>query len=147
MEGAFRNIGVLPPGLIVVPGAGCPLTAYGNPQPGFITRMLAYFRALGEQGYQANMTDKTKRAFERKLSKKAGGGVQFFLGNGRSLHLGIWQRIGYSKGSAIKPILMFVGRGHYQRRIDLERISHVTLSRHGAKILTENLAKAIATSR
>lgn len=42
MEGAFRAIGVLPPGFIMVPGGACPLDAYGNPPRALIVQLISY---------------------------------------------------------------------------------------------------------
>lgn len=136
-EGALRRAGLLRDGWIVVPGEAAELDAYGNITRSQIVRILAYVQAFGEQGYRANMTAKSKgRLAKRGLS--GGGfkqikGVEYFVSRGkgewfgggswrqgRRQHLapGVWSRTG-THGADIKPVLMFVRQGVYQRRIDL----------------------------
>lgn len=133
-EAAFRRIGVLPMGYIIVPGQACPLDMFGNVPPQFIVKLLSYFKAFGEQGYRANMADKTRHKMaNRKAASIVGGqyksyatiqGVEYFLSSGkrdsRQNHLpaGIWSRSG-THGSDVKPVLMFVRMGRWDRMIDL----------------------------
>lgn len=134
MEGAFRRIGVLPDGYIMVPGGACPLDGFGNPPAALINQLISYFSAFGQQGYTANMTDKRKAAIAKRGVSAAGhkviNGVQYFISRGpgmwfgRPQHLpaGIWAKRG-THGADVQPIFMFVRAGSYQRTIDLERIA------------------------
>jgi hypothetical protein len=136
MEGAFRRIGVLPPGFMIVPGDACPLDGYGNPPRALIVQLIAYFQAFGEQGYRANMTDKTKARLAKRSGAKIGG-VEYFISRGpgmwygrpQHLHAGIWSRTG-THGVDIKPIFMFVRAGRWRRFIDLQSVAkHVVDAR------------------
>jgi hypothetical protein len=133
MEGAFRRLGVLPPGFMIVPGDACPLDAYGNPPRALIVQLIAYFQAFGEVGYRANMTDKRKAKLA-KIGRTASGyktigGVQYFVSRGRGMwygrqqHLpaGIWAKTGIH-GVDVKPLFMFVKTGRWRRFIDLQKL-------------------------
>lgn len=120
-ESALRRIGVLPKGMYVAPGSACPLDAYGNIPASFIVQILSYMRAFGEQGYKANITDKRKAALAKGSKRKQG--FEYFVSYGKGTwsgrqHLppGIWKRIGFAQGSAIKPIMMFVKDPSYSKR-------------------------------
>lgn len=143
MEGAFRRIGVLPPGQIMVAPTDSwanPLDAHGNPSRGLIVRLISYFGAFGEQGYKANMTPE-RRARLAKIGRndsgyKTIGGVAYFISRGpgmwygRQQHLaaGIWAKRG-THGVDIAPVFLFVRRGAYRRMFDLERIGRDVVAR------------------
>lgn len=121
-ERALQRIGVLQPGMYIAPGDACQLDAYGNIPGSFIVQILSYFRAFGQQGYRANITDKRKSALKRG-TKKSGFGFEYFVarpneGWGTSQHLapGIYKRVKFGSGTAIKPIMMFVKTPAYSRR-------------------------------
>jgi hypothetical protein len=73
-EEILRRAGILPPGMAAVPGDAAPLNAHGNIPASFIVQLLAYFRTFGEQGYRANMTDRTRARFEARQGRALGGG-------------------------------------------------------------------------
>lgn len=134
-EVALRSVGVLPSGYWAVPGNGAKIDAHGNMSAGQIVQILSYFRAFPELGYRANITDK-RRASLRKGSKRKLG-YEYFVGrpgNG-TLPLGIWQRFhfaggGFSGGrTAIRPILIFVSRSLYEKRLDFEYVARQTIER------------------
>lgn len=153
MEGAFRRIGVLPQGQIMVPGSACPLDGYGNPPRSLIVQLIAYFNAFNQQGFRANMTDK-RRA---NLAGKRGGkitGVEYFISRGpgmwygrqQRLPAGIWSRTG-THGSDIKPVFMFVNAGSYRKLIDLERIARSIVAKVWDVEFTAAMAEAMRTAR
>jgi hypothetical protein len=148
MEGAFLRKGLIPPGTIMVPGDGCPLDAYSNPKASFIVQLISYFSAFGEQGYRMNKTDKTRKAYERKLAQQYGGqSVGFFISwgglSGNRLPAGVWMRVTYSYGSAVKPIFMFVRQGQYKKILSLDDIARDTMNQYGMRLLDEHLQAAI----
>lgn len=131
-EVALQRAGILPRGMVTVPGAGAPLDQYGNLKGSFIVQLLSYFQAFSEQGYKANMTDKRKAQLAKRRVSASGfrqiAGVEYFvaygkLRGGRSghLHPGIWSRTG-THGAVVKPILMFVRQATYRPRLDIDRI-------------------------
>lgn len=170
-ERALRRIGVLPPGMVIVPGKGAPLDAYGNIPGSFLVRLLAYFEAFGEQGYSSNMNDKG-RARLAKVKRSNGAlkvrGVQYFVSygkgtrmtravnaqgqlsrpDGQAQHLpaGIWSRTG-THGSGIKPILMFVRAPRYSVRLRIRDVVEATVQRELPQRYAKWIGVAIATAK
>lgn len=137
MEGAFVNKGLVARGYAIVPGAGCPLDAFGNVPASFVVQIMAYFGAFGEQGYKANMSEKGRKSFNKRQTSRAKEKTEFFISRGKgifsgarswqqgrsqNLPYGIWKRSGFGHGSSVKPIFLFVKRGTYGKVIDLEQV-------------------------
>lgn len=135
-EVALNRVGILPDGMFIVPGEGADVDQNGNMKPSQIVQIISFFRAFGEQGYRANMTTKNK-------SRIAGGskskqGFEYFVvspdshrtwskGNGkavgrRKMQPGIYKRIFFASGSAIKPVMIFVRAPRYGRRLDFFKV-------------------------
>jgi hypothetical protein len=121
-ERALQAIGALPTGYRVVPGAGAKMDSYGNMSSGQIVQILAFFRAFPEAGYKANMTAATKARLARGTKKKLG--FSYFVGRpGDRLPLGIYQRVAFGHGSAIKPVMIFVRSALYEAIFDFEYVA------------------------
>lgn len=146
-EVALRRAGILPRGYqTAIPAEPFPGSEdrYGNLKGGFIVQLLSYFRAFGEQGFRANMTDARRKA----LQLRGGAGVRkvgpnigrrYILAFGKlrggarwtakgendrrasNLAPGIWAVVGNS-GADIRPVLMFVRAGDYEERLDMEKV-------------------------
>ncbi|SFI31206.1 hypothetical protein [Nitrosomonas sp. Nm34] len=133
-EKLMQQKGMMPNGWFAVPGEGVRLDQYGNIPRTLLTQLLAYFRAFQESGFRANMTDKGKKAFERRAARDHFAAAQltrFFTiqpGDRSKLHPGIWSKSGFFAGGKIrisrtpKPILMFVNAAHYQRMFNLPEV-------------------------
>lgn len=129
-EVALRRVGILPNGYqTVIPKDPFPgsVDQFGNIKGAFITQLLSYMRAFGEQGYRANMTDKVRGKLHRG-GKKAEGRRYFVAygrmrGDAKSGHLapGIWAASG-THGSNIRPVLMFVRAPSYSSRLSMDKI-------------------------
>ena len=129
-EMALRRIGILPAGYqTVIPATPFPGSddGRGNVRGSFLVRLLSYFQALGEQGYRANMTDRSKARLHK--GTKGREGVRFFVAYGRlrggpTQHLapGIWAATG-TQGGIVRPVLMFVRNATYEARISRERVA------------------------
>jgi hypothetical protein len=140
-EVALRRAGILPAGFqTAIPG-----DEWGGPFPGsddgrgnirgpFMAQLISYLQASGEQGYRANMKAKAKAKIEdrttysqlsnRKEVKLIRGRVYFVskgITGGSHLPPGIWAKTG-THGAEVKPVLMFVRRASYEKRIDLDRV-------------------------
>lgn len=133
-ESALRRIGLLPSGYqTAIPSDPLPGSddGRGNLKGSFVTRLLSYLGALGEQGYRANMTSRRRAKIEQRQVSAQGyrqiGGVAFFVavpGRDVTRHLapGIWAKSG-THGVVLRPVLLFVRTGTYQRRLDMKRVA------------------------
>lgn len=118
-EVALHRVGILPAGMHIVPGTAAQMDGYGNMKSSQIVQIIAWFRAFGEQGYKANMTDRTKKRLG--TDKRTGWkGMQYFALQKRRGKLvpGIYQRFTFGHGSAVKPVMIFVRAPLYRRRFD-----------------------------
>ena len=81
--------GVLSPGSFIVPTGITPLklNAYGNLSGGTYTQVLSRLKALGEQGYTANVSGSNRSQVKRSQR-------DYFAGQPGSLPLGIYARLG-----------------------------------------------------
>lgn len=137
-EVALRRAGILPAGM----QTSIPTDPYpgsddgrGNIKGSFMAQLISYLQASGEQGYRANMKAKAKAKIEdrttyshiktRKELKAIRGRAYFVsrgITGGSPLHPGIWAKSG-THGVEVKPVLMFVRRASYEKRIDLDRVA------------------------
>jgi hypothetical protein len=153
-ESALQRIGVLPQGMYIVPGEACPLDAYGNIPGSFIVQILSYFRAFGEQGYRANITDKRKAALAKGSKRKRTMGYEYFVSYGKGtwsgrqhLPAGIYKRVAFARGNAIKPIMMFVKEPTYQKRFPFYEIAQKTTKKNIVSNFNEAMDEAIKTAK
>jgi hypothetical protein len=150
-EKALQNKGVLPKGMYVVPGLGAQLDAYGNINRGQIVQILSYFQAFGEQGYKANMAAKGRERLMKGSKKKGVMGFAYFIARnyGPTAHLapGIYKRVPFAQGSAIKPVFLFVDRPHYEVRLRFYDICKMIISRRSQAVFDEELRNAIKTAK
>ncbi len=127
-EAALRRVGILPNGYqTTIPGTPLPGSddGRGNLKGSFITQLISYFQAFGEQGYRANMTAKRKAGLQRGSVKQQGR--RYFVSHGRfrgaaktkHLAMGIWAVVG-DTGADVRPVLMFVRAGSYKPRLSTE---------------------------
>jgi hypothetical protein len=115
VEGYLRSVDLIPPGLMVVPGAGCPLDKRGN-----ITR-AAWSEVLGV--IKSNI--KNLRVYRKSGAGKSIKAIGYFVvkpGDNNKLKPGIYKRIQTGATSGIDPMIMFVKRGTWRRFIDIEAV-------------------------
>jgi hypothetical protein len=140
-EAALRRVGLLPAGY----QTAIPATPYpgsddgrGNLRGPFLTQLISYFQAFGEQGYRANMTDRRKRNMRNqqdigylstRKTYKTTLGVRFFVSMGRmrdtrASHLapGIWAAKGLHDVE-VHPVLMFTKTGTYKPRLSPDDVA------------------------
>jgi hypothetical protein len=136
-EAALQRIGVLPKGMFVAPGAACQLDAYGNIPAGLIVQVLSYFRAFGEQGYRANITDKRKAALKKGSKRLARHGYEYFVSYGpgtdsgrQHLPAGIYKKVNLTGQGQIKPIMMFVKEPSYGKRFPFYEIAQKVIDKN-----------------
>lgn len=144
-ERALYLAGVLPADHFVVPGEGCPMDAYGNIKAAFIQQLLSYFKAFPEQGYKANMTDRRREALAKGSRQKPG--VVYFVASRGHLHPGVWARYPFSKGSALKPVLLFVKWTNYEAAFDFNYVAKTEIDRVWKRNFEASWKHALATAR
>lgn len=163
-EGAFRRIGALPAGYIMVPGKACPLDAYGNPRRAFLVQLISYFGGMSDS--TQNMTT-DRRLQLAKIGKKKGApktinGVQYFVSYGtrgkpggdrytsgrhdQHLAAGIWARSG-THGSTVKLIFGFYPAPVYRKFIDHEAEARQVVDRELPGHFDREFDHAMATAR
>lgn len=145
-EKALRSAGHLPEDFRAVPGSGAELDSYGNIKPSQIVQILSFLRAFPEAGYRANMTDKKRMRLARGTKSKRG--FTYFIGRpGGRAPLGVWQRIGFAGGTAVKPVLIFVRHAQYQAVFDFGYVATTTAERAFPSHFEAALADAVRTAR
>lgn len=139
MEVALRARRALPPGYVVVPGAGMPLDAYGNPKRAAVAEVLGALKA-GINVY-------SKRG--KRMSTVGYFVVPIGSADPRTRHLepGIYRRVTAADGRAAIPVFLFVQRADYRKRIDLPRLARETVAREFDGIFADALRGALQTAR
>ena len=145
-ERALQAVGAMPDGYRAVPGAGARKDAYGNMSGGQIVQILAFFRAFPEMGYKANMTDKGRARLAR--GSKRQQGYTYFVGHpGDRLPLGIYQRVSFARGTAVRPVLLFVRSAVYEERFDFKYVAELTVATEFANEFAKAFIEAERTAR
>lgn len=147
-ESALERRGILPAGMYATPGSGAQMDSYGNMSRGQIVQVLSYFQSFGEQGYKANMTDKGRRRL-LKGSKRTGmmGYSYFAIRRKGRLAPGIYKKVPFSKGSAIKPVMLFTRAPSYSKRFDFYGVALRTSKARFQENFRAALAEAMRTAR
>ena len=139
-ERALQLRGLMPHGTILVPTKFVDLDANGNVSGGQVVRILSYLKAFGEQGYRANMTNDRRNKFQKKQ------GYGYFAGAPNGQPPGIWKRINFAKGTALRPIFLFAPMPQYKPRLDFfgigERVYSKRFKDHFRQALTEAMRTA-----
>ncbi len=158
-EKALQAVGVLPPGMIAVPGKAAEKDAYGNMSKGQIVKILSYLQAFSQSGYRANITDKRRERMARGNEAKGVRGLDYFVlarPEGK-LPAGIYKRVRYTGADAVKvghlqkggakPIIVFVRPAAYRKRWKFFETSQRVSERRFPVRFDEAMAKALATAR
>lgn len=131
MEAALIALGVLPKGWRVVPGAGMPVDAYGNPKRAAVKELLGALRS--------------KAQIYKGRGKRVALIGYFAIVPGVQSHLppGIYWR----NGRAIRPMLLFIKRAAYHRIFDLPKLAQKVVDREFITAFGNALDTALATAR
>lgn len=148
-EAALEAAGILPSGMRIVPGQAAQLDAYGNMASSQINQIISWFKGFGEQGYQANMSDKRRKSLGRDKKKSGARGFAYFALRARRGKLlpGIYQRFSTGFGSAIKPVMIFVSRADYRKRLDFYGVAQRSVDRNLQREFDIALENALRTAR
>jgi hypothetical protein len=134
----MRRQGVLPGGMLWVPGSGATMNQFGNMSVGQIVQVLSAMKAFPQTGYLAN---RSKRLGAR-VNKNA---ANFFVGKpaGGRLPLGIYLR---TKDGGLKPIMVFVSNAHYSIRLPFSQITTSVYQTNFQDIFNQALRDALILS-
>jgi hypothetical protein len=146
-EVALQRAGILPAGMYIMPGEAAQLDAYGNMRAAQIVQIMSWFQSFGTAGYSANMRDGGKRL--GKDNKRTGKkGFSYFVARkGGHLPPGIYQRYTFAAGSSIKPVMIFVGKTAYRKRLDFYNIAIRAARAEFDVTLPGFIAEAMATAK
>lgn len=140
-EQRLVSLGAMRPGERAVPGKGVPLDAHGNLSRGLIVKILSQVGSRGFHGDYSVKSDsrrsKAKRASEAYfVSTGPGGTLKYMNGepvrvSGRTHRLarGVWMRKNFAQGSAVRPVLLFVARAHYNARFKFYDVARQVIGR------------------
>lgn len=145
-EKALQSVGAMPAGFRAVPGAAAQRDKFGNIKPSQIVQILSWFKAFPDAGYKANMSDKRRASLQK--GSKTRQGFAYFAGRpGNRLPDGIWQRFAFAKGSAIKPVIIFVRNANYKAIYDFDYVSRKVADRELPDQINAAVAEALRTAR
>lgn len=128
---AFKNnkwirTRILPDGMSIVPGSAAKIDQYGNMSSQQIVQIISYFQGFEQvAGARQNMKEAGFKRLARD-NKRTGakGFVYFVLHSPRGKLLpGIYQRFQTGFGSAVKPVMIFVRKTNYKKRLDFYGIA------------------------
>lgn len=142
----LRERGILGPSEFTVAAKGFPLDSFGNIPANVIRTVLADVSALRDPLDRSNAESRRKRRNRRNIGKRA---TYFYLRESRGrLPRGIYQRIRFASGSAVRMVLAIVsGAPRYTARFNPVVFSESVFHREFREALPKRLAQARATAR
>lgn len=135
-EQRLVTAGAMPPGHFAVPASGADYDSFGNMSRGEIVRMLSDMQAHWDP--RQNTTDRSRKRRRRSRTRRPTFYFSTYPVNKRTAHLrpGIYKRVGAVAGLAsgitagfgtpIKPVLIFVKRVRYRKRLRFFEIADQT---------------------
>jgi len=154
MELRLQRAGLLPVGWRVVPGGGADLDAFGNMSRGQISQMLNVLNTYREAGYN-KANDATRARLARGNAKKGTYGFVYWVNpalrrngtKGSHLPPGVYKRVATAFGSSLKPVLIFVNRTRYKKRLDFFGIVDRSVTKNFGREFDTAFARALSTAR
>jgi hypothetical protein len=120
--------GVMPPGFYAVPTRAARLDSYGNVPRGTLNAILSQLQA--SRDVLSRETPASKARAAKRRNRRTSRYFTAYPGRARTKHLppGIYERVGFGFGSAIRPVFLFVERAPvYKPRLPFYRIVDETL--------------------
>lgn len=147
MERLLMSANLMPRDMFAVPGADAPLDQYGNVGSGQVRKILSQLRAGLETGYTSNETDDGRDRRLKRQRKRGGGGSYFVLREPRGrLQPGIYERIAFAQGSAVRSVFIFTRKAVYDRRYDIFGIAEKEWNKLMPFFFERELANAVEAS-
>jgi hypothetical protein len=146
-ELALIYAGAMPKGMFAVPGAAAKLDSYGNMSAGQIVQILSQLRAQRTGGYESRIGGASKDA--KKLAravKKQGYRIFVINKTHGKLVPGVWARYQFSRGSAVKPLLIFVNKApQYRKRFPFFEVAERVAAAEFPGRLAQALREAVGS--
>lgn len=143
-ERQLQRAGLLRPGQFITPADVTPLklNQYGNLPGSAYTQVLSRLKALGEQGYTANVS-RSARSQTKRSSR------DYFIGRPGGLPLGIYARLGKRPKSGGLPrgfhTAFYVTRQpHYRQSFLIQKILNSTFNNTFSKNFSNALSREMA---
>lgn len=136
-EKLLQRKGVLPGGMLWVPGSGVRLDSFGNMSRGQIVQVISALQANSAAGYTAN---KSYRIGARKNLNTDG----YFVGKpgGGRLPLGVYLRT----KTGLLPIMIFVDHANYNVRLPFSEIATTVYATNFQQVFNQALRDALILS-
>lgn len=140
LEGLLRGRGLMPGGLMAVPGKDCPLDGRGNIRRPALREMLGSLSSSrpGMRVYRRTGVGK---------AQKAVGYFAVMPGARSHLKPGIYKRIETGTSSALSPMVMYVRPGNWRQFVDLRKIADEVVDTTFQTEFDRELSAALRTAR
>lgn len=125
-----------------VPGNWLKKNRHGNQLTGgAVVRILSQIKAFGEEGFQANVT-----ARSRARAARQGRRQRYFVSRGGRLPRGVWERYGPG-GRGVRPVMLFVKLPSYEKSFDFVSITSRELRQRFLREWPNAFRRAVRTAR
>jgi hypothetical protein len=139
----LRAAGILPEGMLTIPGKAAKLDAYGNMSRGQIVSILSYFRTFGRTPLNSTRMNMTRVSRARMERRRRDYFVVPIRDRKLKLYPGIWQR----DGNELKPLLMFVSWGIHKPLLKLDLRTRRVVQRDFGRLFDQAFSDAMRTAR
>lgn len=141
--------GLMPAGMNAVPGKAAEemgmIDSRGNMKPGVIVAILSALQAFTRAGDAGNANGRKRQSANKRASRQV-----YWAGKpGPNTPNGIWALDEKFKGGRgrLRPVVIFVRRARYRKRLDLQRISNAVVNKTFAAEFDKELANAMRTAK
>ena len=143
-EKALQSHGWMPAGTFAMPAAGARLDAFGNMSRGQMVQILSQLKIQRTGGYESRASNSAAS----KRTRRRQGVTYFAVKQTRGkLKAGIYYRKDFAQGSAIKPVVIFVGKASYQVRFKYDEVAAYWAKRNFEPFYKEAMDHALRTAR
>lgn len=138
----LQQKGAMPAGMFAVAGQGAPLDRHGNVRAAQVSKILSQMGA--RQDPLQNQTD----ASVKRRGRRKRGGDYFAVQQKRGRLLpGIYERIGFAFGSAVRSIFIFTRSANYKPRYNIFALAQRAWDKLMPFHFNRDLAKALESSK
>ena len=147
MERRLMTFGLIERDQFAVPGNDAPRDQYGNVSGGQVRKILSQLRFGFDDGHTSNETDEGRTRRLKRQRERGGGGSFFVVQKQRGqLRPGIYERIEFAQGSAVRALFIFTRKAVYDARYDIFGIAEKEWEKLMPFFFERELANAVETS-